>query len=419
VTRVAARLVVAAVGALAGCSDPVTPAIVAATPGYGPLKGGTRIELAVDGLPTDAPLRVFVGDRAAPLAFALDAATLEIVIPPGDRPGDADILVVAGPVTATASGIFRYSEPPAVDAITPATVLATSTTTEVTVTGRGFLAEGAGDVALLVDGVPVTDVRVESDTTLVFTAPPGRALANAAIRVVDERGVADRERAYRYIPSEQPGLLLFSIIGSSFATYYDPVAGTTVDIPRVGTWQRFTAVTRDERGDYWAVDRGGRFGRLDLHAQDLIAPVQTGLAFPALARIGGAYVGINRFSLRIGTLDPATGGFTQLGTAALQCCGAFGIATDGEVVVLAANVDGVPSIRTLDPTTGELGTPIPIAAWPGFQLEDLRFFAGTLYAVSRDWTIATIDPATGIATSLASFGRYSAMEVYDPSSAPP
>jgi hypothetical protein len=421
VSRIApilAALAAAACAAGAGCADPAPPAIVAAVPDFGPLVGGTRIELVVDGFPAGVPFRAFVGGRAAPLALALDAAAVEIVIPPGERPGDAEILLVAGTASATASGVFHYSTPPTIDAVTPATVVATSTTTEVTVTGTGFFAEGAGEVVVLVDGVPVADVRVAGDTALAFTAPPGRALASAQVRVLDQRGTAVRERAYRYVPSDRPGLLLFNAFGPDFATYYDPAAGTTVPIPRVGPWTRFTAVVRDDRGEYWAFERSGRFGRLDLHTQDLLAPVWTGIVIPALVQVGGAYLGIDRWSLRFGTLDPATGAFSPLGTELAPCCGSFGIAANGPSVVFTARVAGVPSISTLDPITGAVGTAIPIIAWPGFQVEDLRYFADTLYAVSRDGTLAAIDPSTGIATSLASPGRFTAIEVFDPAELP-
>ena len=416
IASVLAATVCAASVACAGCADPDRPAIEAAIPSYGPLDGGTRIELVVAGLPRDTPVRVFVAGRAAPLALALDGSTVEVVIPAGERPGDAEVLLVAGTVTATASGVFRYSEPPTIDAIEPATVVSTSTTTELTATGTGFLDEGAGDVVVLVDGVPAADVRVTSDTSLVFTAPPGRALASAEVRVVDVRGSAVRDRAFRYVPSDRPGLLLFSAFGGNFATYYDPVDGAIVPIPRVGPFNRLTAVVRDDRGEYWALDRSARFGRLDLHTQDLLVPIWAGVTLPAMVRVGGAYLGIDRWSQQFGTLDPATGVFSPLGTEIVPCCGSFGIATDGTTVVFTARIAGVPSINTLDPTTGAVGTAIPIAAWPGFHVEDLRYLAGTLYAVSRDSTLATIDPATGIATSVASPGRFTAMEVFDPTS---
>ena len=59
-----------------------------------------------------------------------------------------------------------------------------------------------------------------------------------------------------------------------------------------------------------------------------------------------------------------------------------------------------------------VGPAVPITAWPGFHVEDMRFFAGTLYATSRDGTLVTIDLETGTATALpVSLGRFTAMEV--------
>jgi hypothetical protein len=74
--------------------------------------------------PTTPARRVLVGGRASPLANAIDDATLEVVIPPGDQPGDTELVVFnrkhAIPTTA-----FHYAAQPTIDAITPADVLYT------------------------------------------------------------------------------------------------------------------------------------------------------------------------------------------------------------------------------------------------------------------------------------------------------
>ena len=57
-----------------------------------------------------------------------------------------------------------------------------------------------------------------------------------------------------------------------------------------------------------------------------------------------------------------------------------------------------------------------ITAGSSFHVEEMRFFAGRLYATSRDGTLATIDPASGAVTPLpVGPGRHGAMEVFDPS----
>src|SRR5439155_21345766 len=140
---------------IAACSGDAALRVDQATPPYGPLGGGTRIALAGAGF--TAPVRVLVGAREAALVVATDSKTLEVVIPPGDRVGDASITVLAGMASATATGVFHYASPPTITSVAPASVLFASGGA-VTVTGTGFLDEGAGEVTVLVDGSPATDV---------------------------------------------------------------------------------------------------------------------------------------------------------------------------------------------------------------------------------------------------------------------
>ena len=60
------------------------------------------------------------------------------------------------------------------------------------------------------------------------------------------------------------------------------------------------------------------------------------------------------------------------------------------------------------------GPQVPITAPLGFHVEEMRFFGGTLYATSRNGTLATLDPATGAVTVLpVSLGRSSALEIFE------
>lgn len=401
---------------LAGCDGSSTdpPRIASATPSYGPLVGGTRITLTGTGFASGgaAPNRVLVAGREAPLVATVDDTTLEVVIPAGEQPGEAELVVWNGHGNGVATGIFRYSTPPTITSIAPSTVLFTSRSTLVTVTGSGFLDEGAGDVIVVVDGQLATDVEVTSDTALTFTAPPGRPLMQPDLELVDGRGRATQPRAFRYIPSARGGLLLFPSSGA-FAVFFDPIDHSTVTIPRVAFAIRFTAVVRDERGDYWGVDRSRRFGRIDMTTQTLEAPILTQGGFPTMIRVGDAYVALERDSLRFGRFDPRTGSFTGIGAAELPCCGSFGLASDGTIYFTARQGAAV-SINTIDLTTGAVGTPVTITAPAGFHVEEMRFFDGTLYASSRNGTLVTIDPITGATAVLpVNLGRFSAMEVFE------
>jgi hypothetical protein len=391
--------------------------IAGTSPEYGPLIGGTVIELAGAGFASrgGAPARVLIGGREAPLAAALDDATLQVVIPFGDRPGDAEVVVLTDRGTARATGVFHYSAPPEIDAVAPADVLASSSATRITITGSGFLDEGAGPVTVSFDGRLATDVEVASDTSLSFTAPSGRPFAEPLLVIADGRGTTTRARALRYIPSTRSGLLLFPKYSLSFAVFFDPSDHSMVPVPWVGSpGTRLTTVMRDERGSYWAVDRGFQLGRLDLGNQRLEEPRPVGW-YPTAARVGNSYFALDRSSQRVGKLDPLTGGFTPLGTASIPCCNSYGLASDGVKLYITARQGGVVTINTIDPATGALGTPVPLATTAAFSVEEMRFFAGKLYATSRDGSFVTIDPASGTVTPVpVSLPRSGAMEVFDP-----
>jgi hypothetical protein len=212
----------------------------------------------------------------------------------------------------------------------------------------------------------------------------------------------------------RPGLLLFPKFGSSFATFFDPADNSTVPIPWAGLQStRLTAVVRDEAGTYWGIDRNFQVGRLDLSGQRLEAPISSGW-FPAVARAGSRNVAIDRSSLRFVDLDLVTGTYTQIGTASVPCCSSYGLASDGTRLYVTARQGSSITLTTLDPATGALGTPVPLTAPTNFHVEEMRFFAGKLYATSRDSRLVTIDPATAVVTPLLSLGRNGAMEVYDP-----
>jgi hypothetical protein len=397
---------------LAACSDDsAAPRLAVATPDHGPLVGGTTIVLGGSGFVRGAPVRVLIGGREAPLALATADTTLEVVIPPGDRPGDAEIIVLADGATTTSAHLFHYSAPPVIDAVSPAEVVHDSTITTVTITGRGFRDEAAGDLEVLVDGNLATGVLVRSDTTLTFTAPPGTAFLEPDVQVLDLRGTATKPRGFRYRPGPRGGLLMFSRFGATFATFFDPVAATSLTIPRDGAPSAsFTTVVMDPRGAYWAFDRNSRWGRIDMRTQSLVAPIQTNLLIPTMVRMGTSYYAIERFTQRFGRFEPTTAVFTPIG--AVPCCGSYGLATDGTTLWFTARVSPNVVINTIDPTTGTLGTPVTVT--PTSHIEELRWFGGVLYGTTSAQTLLAIDPATGATTVMPmSPGRANAMEIVE------
>jgi hypothetical protein len=388
------------------------------TPEHGPLVGGTRV--TVQGSGFSASARVLVDGREPRFALVLDDTRIEVIVPPGERAGDAEVVVFDTFGSTSARGVFRYSTPPTIDSVAPADVVAASASTIITVHGSGFLDEDAGNLLLAVGGQIVEGVTIESDTSLTFAAPTGRAFAQPQLELVNARGRASLLRAFRYTPGVRPGLLLFSRYGASFAVFYDPVDHTTTAIPALPGASRVTSVIRESDGTYWAVDRNGRFGRLDLETQTLTNAIQISRRMPAIVRVGDGVFGLSGRNggtgATFGTLDTNTGAFTQLGTTSLFCCGAYGVAFDGTTVWFTARQDWTTTyLSTIDPMTGVMGTPVALAGGAGFHVEELRAWGGTLYATSAAGVLVQIDSATGAVTPLTqpTNERYSALEAFE------
>ena len=407
-----AVLFVAVTAAACAADDGAAPQLTAVTPPYGPLVGGTHVTLTGAGFAVGTSPRVLVEGRVAPLVVVADERTLDVLIPPGAQPGDAAVEVWTEHGGARATGVFHYSAPPIITAVSPPDVLYDRGGT-LTLTGVGFRDEGAGDVTVVVDGALRPDVEVVSDTTLTVSVPPGRPLHEPSLELVDARGRATHPRAFRYAPSASPGLLLFPSSGA-FAALFDPAAQSIVTIPSVGASVRLTAVVTDARGDYWGVDRTRRLGRLDPSTQSLDSGVTTTGWYPALTRIGADYLALDRSTRLLGRLDLATGALTPLGDTMVPCCGSYGLAS-GDATYLVARDGSTVGIAPVDLATGALGTTVPLVAAPGVHVEDLRFFDGVLYATTRSGALITIDPTTGVTTSLpVAPGRVRAMEVFTP-----
>ncbi|HUS33160.1 MAG TPA: IPT/TIG domain-containing protein [Kofleriaceae bacterium] len=380
-----------------------------ATPDYGPLAGGTRITLEGEHFPVDA--RVFVGDREAPLAaVSRDGTKLDVVIPPGDRVGPASITVIAGSSAASSNG-FRYSTPPTITRVSPERVVPDTILSTLTITGTGFADEGAGDVTVLVAGVAALTVTVVDDTTLTAdVALPGPVLATPSVSVIDTRGTATLDRAFRYVPSMNPGLLLFPNYFNVNASFYDFSDGSVTSLGLTLQSYRFTSVFSDERGDFWAIDRGARYGLVDGAVGQIADPIALGSVITAMTPYEGRILAIQRFPIALVSLNPAAGDITPYAST-LSCCGSFGIAADGATVYVASRSAGVPVLQTFDPETDTLGAAVTLKGAASFSVEELRVVDHVLYATSRDGTLCTIDPTTGVVTVLAPIPRTNAFDV--------
>lgn len=385
-----------------------------ATPDHGPLAGGTRIVLAGDRFIDDeaGPSRVLVGGRQSELASAIDDETLEFVLPPGERPGEAELVVFNRHGVAISTTAFHYADLPAITAVAPAELLASAGATTMTVTGSGFLDDSAGTPMVFLDDVPAENVVVTSDTELTFTAPPGRALLRPRLDIANARGTATKERAFRYRPSMRPGLLLFARSSLTFATFFDPIDKTLTPIPRVGPFFTMSTVVLDADGEYRAIDPHSQlFGRLDLSSQRFEQGISVGFHASAMARVDGMQYAVDRNTLQFGKFG-SDGAFTRIGTMTFPCCGSYGLAHDGATLYFTSRTGSEKFINTLDRETGVVGMPVKLLGSSSLHVEEMRFVGGTLYATSRDSTLVAIDPVTGVVTVVASIPRSNAMEVF-------
>lgn len=394
---------------------PDTPSILEITPDNGPLGGGLRVTITGSGFLANGapPNRVVIGGREAAAAGVIDDETLEVVIPPGDASGSVDVTLFNANGYAEAAGAFRYRDLPVVTSVTPAEVVYSAASTQMTIIGSGFTADDAGAVSVFIDGFRAVDVDVVNDTTITFTATAGPALALPDIRVENDNGEAVKVDGFRYVPATADGLLLFAQSPETFAFYFDPATSTTIAIPAVdndpSTFQQrvIRSAVQDPSGVFWAQTRAGGFGQLDLSSQTIADPILGGPRMSALGRLGDTLYAVEGNS-RFGTVDTETGQITTLGPP-LDCCGSFGIAANAGGTVFLVNAG---TIGTVDPATGVRGTAVPLS--PNLNVADMRFFNGTLYAVTNVGTLVTINPTTGataVVTTLTA-PRLNAIEVF-------
>lgn len=411
-------LVVCATACGGGDGVPTPPKIEAIEPGFGPQGGGVRVVLKGEGFLADgaAPNRVVIGGREAPLAGAVDDGTLEVVLPPAEAPGPVDVVVFNRNGIGSASGVFQYSEAPTVTSVSPDKVLYVSSETTMTLVGRGFVSENAGATQVLVDGSPALDVEVRSDTEIRFTAPPGVVLSTPTISVTNQRGTGELPNAFRYTPGPRGGLLLLSA-GRDFGVFYDPVDGSQIPIQRApDAASQFRTIAYDAQGNLWGADRLDNWGKLNLKTQVIEDPVRTDQPIGSVARVGEEWYAVTRRIAQrsFGRLDRATGKFTPIATGTISTMfGGVALAADanGMLYLVAPDpMQGTSRLQLVNPQTGALGAAVTLSGTS--HITDLRFYAGTLYALDNTGALLSVNRNTGTTTVVLNVSqRMTAMEV--------
>ncbi len=400
--------------ACAACAAPDSaPQIEKLRPPWGPMTGGTTVEVLGRNF-DPAVNRVFIDGREAPVVRTIDDEHLRVVIPPNDRPGDAEVVVITAQDNVIANGVFRYSDAPTIESVSPSLVKLSELPATIVVRGTGFLDEDAGEPFVTVGGQPLSEVDVRNDTTLAFSAPAGIAFTRPLIEITNRRG-STSARGYRYSPSDRPGLILYASSGEGpFAWFYEPVAGELIEIPRSGANRPclYSAMANPDgthSASAYCLEFPYAYARVDLESQTIVDLVPTNLYY-AMTRHEGANYGIDLGTRRFGTFDDDGTGFAPIGTAlgGFQ----FGLASArGNLYVAARDAASTPSISTIDPATGERGPTVPLSIFT--DVYDMAAFDGTLYAVTSDSRLVTIDPATGDVTPLVVFGQSFALAPFE------
>src|SRR6185503_10455126 len=101
----------------------------------------------------------------------LDATHVRCTTPAGPAGVQQDVVVSNAHGAATLAAGFRRHALPGLSALAPARGSSTAST-NVTLTGTGFLADGAGTNAVLFGAVAASNVVVVGDTTLTCTVAP-------------------------------------------------------------------------------------------------------------------------------------------------------------------------------------------------------------------------------------------------------
>ena len=395
--------------------------VTSVTPAFGSLLGGSHITITGSGFTFEgaAPNHVVIGGHEAPLAAAIDDRTLEVVVPPSDTAGDADIVVFNHQGAGTVAGQFHYSTAPMIASVTPGDVLYTTPSTVMTASGTGFQDENAGFLQVQVDGLDAVDVQVLSDTQVKFTAFGAPLLTTPNVTITNARGVGELNRAFRYVPSTHHGLIIFQRPGTpNFVEFYDPTDQSITAVPRIVQSNFFPTSTLIVNGDIYALTRNNTFGKLDFRNQvleDSPPPIQLPNTMNGAVMVSGTAYGIQRggnfgkIDLTNGTVDPIV----------TLCCRGFGVAANasGTIYVTYEDNTGTNFIQSVTPT-GTLGSAVALGS--NLHTRDLRFLDGQLYglmmnrAVSSDQTlIVKIDPTTGTTTTVKTFDdRRNAMEVF-------
>ncbi len=329
------------------------------------------------------------------------------------------LLAACGEVTTNGND----NPPPLIEAVSPERGGVPGGST-VTVTGRGFTENDAGENHVVVGMLSATDVTAADDVTLTFTLPPGPAPgAIADLVVFNNNGFAVQAGAIEYNPlpraiSASTGFVSsgggtsFTIEGLGFEeldagdnrVLIGGVEATSVEVDSdtqltVEAAERPTDVPAFEALDLVVENANGRS----------VLPGAMKYSAPGLLLVGSggpthklSWVDLEADPIRVVTLlqDVSVGS------------GSMAVSPDGVVYLLRnTNTGGARALMTVDPLTGvtEVVGPFDNDDVPGAPdaVRDFAFVGNTMIAFLRnERRLAEIDLDTAIWTPIGAVNAY-------------
>ncbi len=187
---------------LAACAPPHPPVLEAVTPASGSALGGVPVTLT--GRYFHGEIQVTFDGVEAIDPELVDPFTIRCSTPPGLPGALVDVRVANGTGQARLAAAFRNHELPGVESLSVAAGTALGGTVT-TLTGSGFVVDGAGTNLVEFDGVPAAGVTVLGDTQITCVSPPGAAGMEVQVRVRNANGSAQLEDAFHYHPGPTLG----------------------------------------------------------------------------------------------------------------------------------------------------------------------------------------------------------------------
>ena len=178
---------------------PPAPEIAAIAPDMGSPMGGTLVTITGSGFfDFDAGTNtVLIGGQPANSVAVLSDTALTCVTPAGASRQQATIVITNANGTGLLGSAFTYFDPPSLLTLTPLEGSKMGST-EVAITGQGFVANSAGVNTVTFGGVPANNIVAVDDTTITCLTPAGSSGISVDVVVSNTNGMATLSAAYKY-----------------------------------------------------------------------------------------------------------------------------------------------------------------------------------------------------------------------------